>query len=449
MLCISARMTRGLGLCLGLLVLAGGFFPTLAPAQTFTSGSTGDNGPFPPAAVPDGTTAITLDLNTGTVTFLPSGAAVMLPMTPAGGFQDGILHFTTVDLPQGVTLTFVRNALNTPVTMLTQGDVTIAGIINLNGENGGNANNGRGGLGGPGGFRGGNGQTLQSTPAAGAGLGPGGGGGGTNQGDGGGGSYGTPGRDGQGTGAGSGGATYGSATLLPLIGGSGGGGGASGLVEGGSGFPGAGGGGGGGAILLASSTTVAISNSGSIQANGGRGGSFSNNGQEGGSGSGGAIRLIANTITGNGTLSALGGNFAAVGGRGRIRLAAFTDTFTGATNGVTTRAISGVVFPPTALTVRIDSVGGMPVPEPPAGSLGGVDIQLLAPGTFTIALQASNVPLGTTIAVTAKPESDGAVITETSPGLTGTLENSTASVDLVFSSGGVFFLEARATFTTP
>ena len=58
--------------------------------------------------------------------------------------------------------------------------------------------------------------------------------------------------------------------------------------------------------------------------------------------------------------------------------------------------------------------------------------------------------LGTTISVTAKPETDGVVIGPVvSPGLAGTLENSTTSVDLDFPAGGIYFLEARATFAVP
>ena len=53
-------------------------------AQTFDSGSTEVNGAFPPAAVPAGTTAITLSLVDGVVTFLPGNTTVTLPGVPAG-----------------------------------------------------------------------------------------------------------------------------------------------------------------------------------------------------------------------------------------------------------------------------------------------------------------------------------------------------------------------------
>src|SRR5262249_5477822 len=83
---------------------------------------------------------------------------------------DCVFNFVTVNIPQNVTVTFNPSSLNTGVTILAQGDVTIAGNINLNGFNG--APRGSGGAGAPGGFRGGDGVR---TGAGMAGLGPGGG----------------------------------------------------------------------------------------------------------------------------------------------------------------------------------------------------------------------------------------------------------------------------------
>lgn len=454
----SVNMIRGLGLFVGLLVLLGGASPRTLAA--FDSGSTGANGTFPPAALPQATTAITLDLRDGVVSFLPGGTTVALPNVPAGGFADGILHFTTVDIPTGVTLTFIRHAANTPVTILAQGDVTVAGTIDVSGENGGGSGNGRGGTGGPGGFKGGNGEILRSSPGAGGGLGPGGGKGGertgtgTNPHDGGGGGgFGFAGSSSSGAPSPAGGGIYGTSALLPLVGGSGGGGGSSGTDTGPSG---GGGGGGGGAILIASSATITIS--GAILAKGGAGGTVG-----GGGGSGGAIRLIADTLAGSGTLSAAGGaggssgsigvqvsSAGGAGGGGRIRLDSLIYTFTGTTTGVVSGGGPSIVFLPNAPTVRIVSVDGKVVPDNPTGGIGGIDVVIDGPGTVPIVLEASRVRLGTTIAVTAKPESDASVIGPViSPGLAGTFESSAATVNLTFPSAGVFFLEARATFTLP
>ena len=141
---------RGLLTVLGvggaLLVAAG----DAAQAQTFNSGSTGADGAFTPAS------------------------NVTLTVPPSG-----IFHFTTVTIPAGVTVTFARNAANTPVILLASGDVTIAGTLDLIGAPGGAgafatllAPNG--GLGGPGGFAGGAGASGIVSTTAGTGVGPGG-----------------------------------------------------------------------------------------------------------------------------------------------------------------------------------------------------------------------------------------------------------------------------------
>ena len=136
------------------------FWVGAAGAQTFSSGSTGVLGIFtPPSQVPPGTTV--------------NGSTVTVPL-PA----DGILNFTTVNIPNGVTVKFAKNAANTPVTMVATGDIAIAGIINLDGGGGtsgvsGSANPGASG--GPGGFAGGNGGLVGQVNTAGTGgFGPGG-----------------------------------------------------------------------------------------------------------------------------------------------------------------------------------------------------------------------------------------------------------------------------------
>src|SRR2546426_2754362 len=125
-------------------------------AQTFSSGSTGADG----ALAPTGNTTV--------------------PLPP-----DGVLNFTTVNIPAGVTVTFAKNAANTPVTMLAAGDVTIAGSINISGSVGvvGGSPSplfNPGGLGGPGGYNGGqSGSSGLTNNGGSAGQGPGGGAAGT------------------------------------------------------------------------------------------------------------------------------------------------------------------------------------------------------------------------------------------------------------------------------
>jgi hypothetical protein len=118
-------------------------------AYAFNSGSTGALGAFNPT--------------TNTVVQLP---------------PDGILNYTTINIPAGVTVTFTTNAANTPVYMLATQDVIVAGTINVSGQNGaggtGTAAPVLGGQGGPGGFAGGFGGVFNAF--GGQGLGPGGGG---------------------------------------------------------------------------------------------------------------------------------------------------------------------------------------------------------------------------------------------------------------------------------
>jgi len=214
-----------------------------ASAQSFfRSGSTGADGAFSPAK------DVIIDMNTK---------------------PNGIWHYTTINIPAGVTVTFKPNAANTPVIWLASGEVIIAGVINLDGANGGRNNDpGNEARGGPGGFRGGRGnregEFVNPLTAATPGDGPGGGlPGSSSNACGGGGGYATVGGGDE-----VGGPAYGDILLRSLfVGGSGGGGGAAGPS--GRGFNG---GGGGGAILIASSSTIRFTNAnGGIGANGGTG----------------------------------------------------------------------------------------------------------------------------------------------------------------------------------
>jgi hypothetical protein len=214
---------------------------------------------------------------------------------------NGIYQYTSVTISNGVTVTFIPNANNTPVIWLVQGKCEIDGTVDISGQSG---NDVVGGIGGPAGFRGGNG-----------------------------------GNQGQGPGTGSPAAfgalptfsgitytndssIYGNQFLLPLLGGSGGGG-----ISGGDGVNiprfSAGGGGGGGALLIAASQSVELN--GAIVSYGGNGGFYTCGtgcaGYAGGA-SGGAIRIITPILQGSGSISANGGigpNQNMTGGLGRIR----------------------------------------------------------------------------------------------------------------------------------
>ena len=395
------------------------------------------------------------NFDTGDISTYPPGSTstyntVDIPLPP-----DGVMVFNNIIVRErppyvggyGFTVRFIRNAANTPVTLLVSGDVTLGsyGSINVSGDNGVGANTnvlGKGGLGGPGGFRGGDGayQLVNFASVGGAGLGPGGGAGGT-------GTYPTNGH--------AAGATFlGAPDLLPLVGGSGGGGGSS--TDPAAGCAGGGGGGGGGAILLAVNGTISF-NGGNIVADGGAaGGGYYYCASSGGGGSGGAVRILATTINGNGNVYARAGSGGSTAAQnGSIRLEALDNNLiVGNTNPLATRAAGpGPIVNPVTPTVAITSVGGQPIPQPPQGGLGNIDLVLPAPGQTDIGLVTSGVPAGTTVNVTVKPRVG--VAPNTTPIVTPvTLTNCDANgacianVSFNLAAGG-YFVEARATFQTP
>jgi len=324
-------------------------------AQAFDSGSDGSYGP--------------IDVAPGTTT-------INLP-------PDGVIHATTVNVQAGGVLKFNRNALNTPVYLLATGDVTITGIVDVNGTGGSGTANG---LGGPGGFDGGAPAVGGSGP--GHGLGPGAGGPGDD----------TTTATGAGAAAYGGlptnttnavGSIYGNSMLVPLIGGSGGGGATN-----------AGGGGGGGAILIASNTRIGIAHSGTVRA---VGGGDVNAGARN-EGSGGAIRLVAPVVTsiagGVAFLDASGGpedfNGAIRGGHGRIRV-----------DALDTRTLIVDYVPDNAA-----SVGSIMVARPTLPKLSLANVAGTAIAEDTTANAAIFLPAGssTTQSVTVRVRDFGTVV---------------------------------------
>lgn len=417
-----------------------------ALALAFNSGSTGADGAFNPTV----------------------SQQITLP-------DSGVFNYTSVNIPAGVTISYKKNAANTPVVILATGDVNIAGNLWLGGGNspdvgaGGNGNVGDDGLpgnGSAGGYAGGSGGQV-TNKAGGDGLGPGGGmrggnvhtsGGSTYLIGGGGGGFGSVGTDAEcsnysGVTTGKGGVGYGSSQLLPLIGGSGGGGGL-----GGSAFPSSGGGGGGGGILIAASGTVTVS--GTLTANGGNSGATGGDGRgaTGGGGAGGAIRIVATTIAGNGTISATGGASGAgngwlgsvyscrggAGSVGRIRLEAETITRTAASTPTHSFGAPGLLFVAGLPSLRISSVAGVAAPPNPTGN---ADITLPS-GTanpVTVTFATTGVPVGNTVKLTVTP-SYGAPVSAISPAITGTTENGTASVTVSLPTGPSVLM-AQTTYT--
>src|SRR5579872_6166847 len=223
----------------------------------FNSGSTGADGALDYSTFPAGST-VTFDPSKFDITTHPLG--------------QNVYNFTIINIPSGVTVILSGQLLNAPVYWLAQSDVRIGGTITLKGQDGPPASINPlrvPSFPGPGGFAGGIGGiglgigTNQNTPAQ-PGAGPAGGAAGV----------------GNATisGNGHGGGFTGNPLFAPAIGGSG-----------------------GGALILASSTSI-VFNSGSIIATGGSG-SDACNGASGGGG-GGAIELVANNISGQGSITA-------------------------------------------------------------------------------------------------------------------------------------------------
>jgi len=362
-------------------------------SQSFSSGSTGADGPLNLT-----TPGIITDLKSVNPAFDPEG--------------DNVYHFTTINVAAGVTVRLTSKILSGPIFWLAQGNVTIGGTIDLTGETGhqstSNVADRVPAAGGAGGYSGGVGGSASVPPTA--GNGPGGG------------QAATP------------GTFTGSQYLIPLIGGSGAGGQSPGC-----GTFSAGGGGGGGAILIASSTSITLNFSGFILAHGGNGGLTCSGGV--GGGSGGAIRLVAPTITlptQNATLHVGGGTSG--GGTGIVRLEAFTLN-RGTLLDVFGRLITSAPFmvvppttPPSALKVTSLVVGGVTMPVN-ANPFSFPDATINSAGPVTVNVQAQFVPLGTIPRIIVMSET-GPDQTVNCSALAGTLTQSTCSAQITFPTGG-------------
>lgn len=341
-----------------------------------------------------------LVVTSGTRT-IPLGAA------PTGNWEDAgdgrgiydpekwavVFKYSSVSITAGATVNFANHPSGAPVVWLVDGDVTIAGFVNLDGKPGGAttlfAEPGPGGF--KGGAGGGNGGSATS------GFGPGGGQRGNG---GGGGSYGTRGQDSQGLA----GLVYGTDDIVPLIGGSGGG------PRGNQG----GGAGGGGILIVATGTIYLDFNSAGIYARGGSG-QVSVPGP--GGGSGGAIRLVCDRYRTqvNSVLDARGGGGSSsqgsvnFGGMGRIRIEAnHNEGLIATTPPASFAAVGSVarIWPePSEPRIEAVSLGNQSVPADPRGvfTLGNTDIQLSDNVPAIITINAANVPVNSYVEVRVVP----------------------------------------------
>jgi len=223
-----------------------------------------------------------------------------------------------------------------------------------------------------------------------------------------------------------------------LIGGSGGGGIAT-----------ASGGAGGGAILIASS--VSIAGSGSIKANGGAAALYPSVGWSG-AGAGGGIRLIAPNVSITGNLNASGGgnyqNCAPSIGSlfGVVRIEAFQIGAISYAGTLYTATPYGLYLSTVGIpTLRVVSVGGVPVATSPTGAFTVPDVTVNSNAALPVAIEATNVPIGTIVTLTIFSE-NGPDINVQSSALAGTLAASTASASITLPSGFSKGL-VKATFT--
>ena len=337
-----------------------------------------------------------------------------------------IFNFTTITIASGSVLKFWEVVFHGPVFLLASGDVNINGAIDATGDDSpaptsnaavqGNAFAGSGGYsGGLGGVHG------DSNHAALPGNGPGGGAAGDiNR------PYAVGGR------------FSGNQFLVPLVGGSGGGG----IND--NGQFGSQGGAGGGALLIASSTKIVLVGggyadsanrfiNGGIYANGGSSGS------RGCGGSGGAVRLIANTITGgnNSAIQVQAGanNYCSTPpGDGLARLEASTINFAGNYSaGPANRSVPYALNLPTAPLplISVTSINGIAVNANPF-SFPDATINSSAP--VPVVITATNVPLTSTVNLYLLSDSGA---NQTIPvNLSGTNQASSATVNVTFPSVG-------------
>ncbi len=375
--------------------------PAALWAQAFTgSGSNGSDGDLNFANVAPNATVI----------FDPKDK-VMFPPNGLDVDGDNIYHFKSITIPAGITVKLTSAKLPGPVYWLSQGDVRILGMLNLDGQSGTQAPAGSLPQPGPGGFAGGSGNPP--TP----GFGPGGGA------KGGGSAYPCP----SSSNVGSGGSNNFGDFLVPLIGGSGGG-------SSGNGLPG---GAGGGAILIASSTSIALPSTGGIFARGGGSGS------DAGYGAGGAIRLVARTINfGGGTLDA-GSPSASTDTRcyyannGTVRTEFLTST---GGSPVIGRYLSGapidtyLPLPSSNPSLRLVSVGNIPVNPSPSGSFDIPDVTINSGDPVPVVVETTNVPVGTVIRMYVYSQ-NGSALTLDFPPLAGTGSTLTATASTKFPYG--------------
>jgi hypothetical protein len=284
-----------------------------------------------------------------------------------------VFKYQSVNIATNATVTFANHPAHAPVVWLVQSNVSVSGTLLLDGQVGSGSYPTY--LSptepGPGGFRG----AATGPLGNGSGFGP-------TQGY----SY-TRSIDGNLTGYASYASAYGNPQIMPLIGG-----------EGTSADSGRSGEGGSGAILVVSSGLVSVN--GQISANGGNY-AFNDYGWTSLQGAGGAIKIIANQVSGQGKLSALPD--------GRIRVEANNISSTLVINPSTVAippGMSPLIWPPASNpTVKVVSVNGQASPSDPVATvLNSSDLNIQTNNPVDILLQTQNFPPNGAVSLRVVPK---------------------------------------------
>src|ERR1035437_122850 len=167
-------------------------------------------------------------------------------------------------------------------------------------------------------------------------------------------------------------------------------------------------------------------------------------GYQAGGGSGGGIRLVSNTITGAGTLTAQGGaacpsGCGASGGPGTVRLEAYRNTFTGTINGNVGRSTPYQLLLPTAgqSTIQVTNINGVPINANP---FQFPDIEINTGSPVPVVIGATQIPIGTASTVTVTIFTETGDQTITGCQLAGTLACPACTVQITFRGGGTWGL---------
>ncbi len=169
-----------------------------------------------------------------------------------------------------------------------------------------------------------------------------------------------------------------------------------------------------------------------------------------GGGSGGGVRLVANTLSGLGVIQAFGaGFFGTFGGDGRIRVKAFQLELP--VPSTVSRGIPGLIAPPAGFpSLRIASVDRGLTPATPQATFLAVPDITLTPALsnpITVNLVATNIATGTVVEVAVVTEGVATRTVVNSTPLAGSLASSTATASVNLPPG-VSVIAATATFAT-